>query len=72
VSIVGLGAYDSNFTRTNIWAGTGVSVSLVETRAGQLRHMAAGRALISAITSMPPRATKRLSTDLDSQFLFVN
>jgi len=31
VSIVGLGAYDSNFTRTNIWAGTGVSVSLVET-----------------------------------------
>jgi hypothetical protein len=31
VSIVGLGAYDSNFTRTNVWAGTGVSVSLVET-----------------------------------------
>ena len=31
VNIVGLGAFDSNFTRTNIWAGTGVSLSLVET-----------------------------------------
>ena len=30
VNIVGLGAYDSNYTRTNIWAGTGLSVSVVE------------------------------------------
>jgi hypothetical protein len=30
VSIVALGAYDSNFSKTNVWAGTGLSVSLVE------------------------------------------
>ncbi len=29
VEIVGLGAFDSNFTKTNVWAGTGVAVNLL-------------------------------------------
>ena len=29
VEVVALGAFDSNFSKTNLWAGTGVSVSLV-------------------------------------------
>ena len=36
-NIVGLGAFDSNYTRTNVWAGTGVSLSVVETAGWSVR-----------------------------------
>lgn len=37
VEIVGLGAFDSNFSKTNVWGGTGLSVSVLRSSGFDLK-----------------------------------